>query len=170
MGGMTLLGRKTATIAVALLVALGVAACQPTAPPAAAPPAASGAPSDAFTSQLFDALNADRTGAGLPAFSWNASLASKASAWAQQMSNANSLYHQNLSALLGLPEFAGFRTLGENIMVGPGSMSAASIEAAWKGSAPHWANITNRAFNLVGIGYFRGPDGRIWAVQDFGGV
>ena len=37
-------------------------------------------------------------------------------------------------------------------------------------SAPHRANILSRAFNVVGIGYVRSLDGRIWAVQDFGGI
>ncbi len=86
------------------------------------------------------------------------------------MSNANSLYHQNLSALLSSSDYTAYYTLGENILVGPGSMSPASIEAAWRNSAPHWANISNGSFNVVGIGYTRGPDGRIWAVQEFGGL
>ena len=67
-------------------------------------------------------------------------------------------------------DYQAYYTLGENILVGPGGMSADSIEGAWRASAPHWANITNRSFNVVGIGYVRGPDGRIWAVQEFGGL
>ena len=165
MGGKTLLSRKAVAVVFALLVGVGVAACAP--PPPAPTPTASGSPGDAFASQLFQAVNADLASVGEPAFAWDAGLAAKATAWAQQMAAANSLYHQNLSALLG--QFPQYHTLGENIMVGPGSMSAASIEAAWRGSALHWANITNRAFNYIGIGYYRGPDGRIWAVQDFGG-
>ena len=86
------------------------------------------------------------------------------------MAAVNSLYHQNLSALLYSSDYAAFHTLGENILVGPGSMSPSSIESAWRASAPHWANITSRSFNVVGIGYVRGPDGRIWAVQEFGGI
>src|SRR5262249_52032190 len=97
-------------------------------------------------------------------------LASNASGWAAQMMQANNLYHQNLTNLLYSPAYASFRTLGENIMVGPGSMTPDSVEAAWKASAPHWANITNPGFNVVGVGYARGPDGRIWAVQEFGGL
>ena len=54
--------------------------------------------------------------------------------------------------------------------MGPGSMSPASIESAWRNSATAWANITSRSFNVVGIGYVHGPDGRIWAVQEFGGL
>ena len=36
-------------------------------------------------------------------------------------------------------------------------------------SAPHRANVLNRNYNVVGIGVFCGPDGRIWSVVDFGG-
>jgi uncharacterized protein YkwD len=60
--------------------------------------------------------------------------------------------------------------MGENILVAPGGMSPAQLQGLWMGSAPHRANILSGAFNIVGIGYFRGPDGRIWAVQDFGGI
>ena len=169
MGGKTLLSRKAVAVAFALLVGMGNAACAPPAPAPTSPPLASGAPGDAFASQLFSAVNSDRASVGLPAFQWNSALAAKASAWAQQMASVNSLYHQNLSALLSDPAFAAFHTLGENIIVAPSTYTPGQIEAAWRGSALHWANITNGAFNYIGIGYFRGPDGRIWAVQDFGG-
>jgi len=163
MGGKTLLSRKAVAVVFALLVGVGVAACAPPAPA----PTSSAAPGDAFQSQLWSAVNADRASQGEPGFAWDPGLAAKATAWAQQMAAANSLYHQNLSALLG--QFPQYHTLGENIMVGPGSMSAGSIEASWRGSPLHWANITNRAFTYIGIGYYRSADGRIWAVQDFGG-
>ena len=52
------------------------------------------------------------------------------------MATANSLYHQNLSALLYSSDYTVYYTLGENILVGPGSMSPASIEGAWRASAP----------------------------------
>ena len=38
------------------------------------------------------------------------------------------------------------------------------------GSAPHQANIVNGNYNVVGIGVFYGPDGRMWSVVDFGGL
>jgi len=161
----TFLGKRTAAIVVTAIVGLGVAACAP--PPA---PAGGGSPSDPFTASLFSSLNADRAAHGLPGLSWNSQLGSNASSWAHQMGNAGSLYHQNLGGLISSPSYAGFYTLGENILVGPGSMSAASVESAWIHSPPHYANITSRSFNVVGIGYYRGPDGRIWAAQEFGGV
>jgi uncharacterized protein YkwD len=163
----SLLGQKTAAIVVMGVIGLGLAGCKPTTAPTTT--TSSGGPSDPYVSQLFSSLNADRTGAGLPAFAWNGMLASNAAAWAQQMANANSLYHQNLGALLASPSYAGFHTIGENILVGPSTMTPQQMEAAWKASPPHWANITNGAFNQVGIGVFRGADGRLWAAQEFGG-
>jgi uncharacterized protein YkwD len=159
----TFVGKRTAAIVLMVIVALGLAACAPPAP-------SGGGPGDAFTSSLLQSLNADRTHNGLPALSWNATLANSANSWAHQMANAGSLYHQNLSALIYSPTYAGFHALGENILVGPGSMSAPSLETAWMNSPPHRANITSGGFNVVGIGYYRGPDGRIWAAQEFGGI
>ncbi len=127
-------------------------------------------PSDPLQNELFQSLNRDRASVGLPPLTWSPKLANNAGTWANQMASANSLYHQNLSALLGSSDYASYNTLGENILVGPGTMSGAAVEGAWKASPPHWTNITSTAFNVVGIGYVRGPDGRIWAVQEFGGV
>jgi uncharacterized protein YkwD len=49
-------------------------------------------------------------------------------------------------------------------------MNPTQMENAWMASSPHRANILSRSFNIVGIGVYRGPDGRLWAVQDFGGI
>jgi uncharacterized protein YkwD len=127
-------------------------------------------PSDPFVNELYNRLNYDRLTVGLGPLTWSPKLANTAGTWAHQMSMANTLYHQNLGALLASSDYSAYYTLGENILVGPGSMSPASIETAWRNSPAHWANITSRSFNVVGIGIYRGPDGRIWAVQEFGGL
>ena len=158
----TFMGRKTAAVVCTALMALTLTACFPDT--------SSTPPSDPLANQLFNAVNADRVSAGLPPFTWSPKLGNNAGNWAWQMMAANTLYHQNLSALIYSSDYANYRTLGENILVGPGSMSAGSIEGAWRASPPHWANITNPAFNVIGIGYVRGPDGRIWAAQEFGGL
>jgi uncharacterized protein YkwD len=156
-------GKKTAAIAVAAVLAFGLSSC-------GFADTSSTPPSDPFTNGLYNAMNYDRATVGLPPLTWSPKLANTAGTWAWQMAQANSLYHQNLTALLYSPDYSNYRTLGENIIVGPGGMTPKSIEAAWRASAPHWANISSTAFNVVGIGYYRGPDGRIWAVQDFGGL
>jgi uncharacterized protein YkwD len=156
-----LLGRKTAAVALLAVVGLGLTGCLPnTGPP----------PTDQMQDAMFNAVNQDRANAGLPPLTWSPKLANNASNWAASMSAQNSLTHQNLSSLLGSSDYSVFYTLGENILVGPGGMTADAMETAWRNSPPHWANITNRSFNVVGIGYFRGPDGQIWAAQEFGGL
>jgi uncharacterized protein YkwD len=158
----SLLGRKTAAIVLMGAVGLGLTGCFPDT--SATPP------SDPFVNELYNRMNSDRASVGLPPLTWIPKLANNAGSWAWQMATANSLYHQNLSAVLSGSDYDAYYTLGENILVGPASMSPATIEGAWRASAPHWANITSRSFNVVGIGYVRGPDGRIWAVQEFGGL
>jgi uncharacterized protein YkwD len=160
----TFVRKKTAAAAMALLLALGLAAC-------GLPNSAAGPPTgDPFLVNLYNAVNYDRAMVGLPPLTWSPKLAHNAGNWAWQMAMSNQLHHQNLGALLASPDYVVWRTLGENILVGPGGMSANSIEGAWKASPPHWANISSGAFNHVGIGYFRGGDGRIWAVQEFAGT
>jgi len=46
----------------------------------------------------------------------------------------------------------------------------AQMETAWMNSPAHRANILNGSFNAAGVGYVRGPDGRLWVVVEFGGV
>ena len=159
----TLLGKRAAAITLTALVALGLSSCG-FANTSSAPPG------DSYTAGLFSGLNYNRAQNGLPPLTWSPKLANTAGTWAHQMSNANSLYHQNLGALINSADYAGYYTLGENILVGPGSMTPNQVESAWMASAPHRANILSRSFNIVGIGIYRGPDGRLWAVQDFGGI
>ena len=159
----TLLGKRAAAIAMTAIVGLGLSSC-------GFANTSSTPPSDPLAANLLNALNYNRVMSGLPPLTWSPKLANSAGTWANQMSNANTLYHQDLTGLINSPEYAGYYTLGENILVGPGGMTATQMEGAWWASAPHRANILSSAFNIVGIGYFYGPDGRIWAVQDFGGI
>src|SRR3954451_7348516 len=108
-----LLGRKTAAIIVMGVVGLGLTGCFPdTGTP----------PSDPYQNSLYQSMNADRGSVGLPPLTWSPKLANNAGNWAWQMMAANSLYHQNLGAMLGSSDYQNYYTLGENILVGPGSM------------------------------------------------
>lgn len=157
-----LVSRRVAAIATVAVLALGVAACAPA-------PSGSAGPSDPFIAGIYQAMNRDRAASGLPALGYSPQLEGLANGWAATMGNQGRLYHQNLSAVLGSPDYSGYHTLGENILVGPGSMSAGSMESSWMASAPHRANILSGGYSLVGIAVYHGPDGRAWAVQDFGG-
>jgi uncharacterized protein YkwD len=162
-GKRTFLRKRTAAVVMAALIAIGLSAC-------GLPNSSAGPPTnDPYLVNLYNAVNYDRVMAGLPTFTWSPKLSNNAGNWAWQMAHDNTLYHQNLALLLSDPNYVVWRTLGENIMVGPGSMSANSIEGVWHNSPPHWANISSRAFSHIGIGYWRDGAGRIWAVQEFAG-
>lgn len=158
-----LLKRRVALVAVAVAIALGASACG-FANTSATPP------SDAVQNGVLQAMNSDRAANGLPALQWSPKLANTAGSWAANEAAVNNMYHQNLTALLYSDTYSGWYTLGENLIVGPGGMSVAQMESAWMNSSAHRANILNRSFNAVGVGYVRGGDGRIWVVVDFGGV
>jgi uncharacterized protein YkwD len=158
-----LLGRRTAAIVLMMaVIGVGLTGCFPDR--SATPP------SDPFINELYNRMNYDRAVVGLPPLVWSPKLANNAGSWAWQMMSVGSLYHQNLGYLLATADYNPYYTLGENILVGPGGMSPAQIEGAWRGSPAHWANISSRSFNVVGIGVVRGGDGRLWAVQEFGAL
>src|SRR4051794_28054469 len=118
------LRKRAAALVVVLTIGLGLSSC-------GFANTSSTGPSDPYAAGLFNALNHDRAANGLPPLSWSPKLANQAGTWAAQMSRTGSLYHQNLSALIVSADYASYRTLGENILVGPGSMTPDSMESAW---------------------------------------
>jgi uncharacterized protein YkwD len=162
MGTITRLRKHTAIIVMAAAVALGTTACFPDV--------SSGQPTDPYINALYQAMNQDRARSGLPGLSHSPKLENLAGTWAWRLAQDGYLHHQDLGGTLSNPDFGAFRTLGENVLVAPGDWSPQQLEGAWMASAPHRANILNGAFNVVGLGKFIGPDGRLWAVADFGGV
>jgi uncharacterized protein YkwD len=112
------------------------------------------------------AHNADRAANGLAPLSWNGTLGGIAQNWANWMAQNLSLSHQNLGGIIG---GTGFHTMGENILVGPASMSAGAMESAWMNSPGHRANILKPEFTAAGVGAAVSADGRIWVCVDFGG-
>src|SRR5262245_55599030 len=158
----TRLRKSSAIVVAAAALVLLTTACFPDVAP--------GEPGDPASAAVFRAVNQDRANAGLPPLSHSPKLTNLAGTWSWQMSQDNSLHHQNLAGVLYSADYRAFHTLGENILVGPGSFSPEQIEAAWMNSPPHRANILSGNFNVMGVGVFRGPDGRLWATIDFGGL
>lgn len=115
---------------------------------------------------MIGAHNADRAAAGLPGLCVNGQLSGFAQNWANQMASMQSLAHQNIGGLIGS---TGFSTMGENILVGPGTFSTAEMESAWMNSPSHRANILNGNFTQAGVGIAYSSDGRVWVCVDFGG-
>ena len=104
----------------------------------------------------FAATNELRTEKGLPPFTYNESLAAYATIRAQELSTqqGTSVEHKrpNGQNPLDNANFVGRDGIAENIGANRSS-SAASIVAAWRNSPHHYATITSKDFQNLGIGY-----------------
>ena len=104
----------------------------------------------------FAATNELRTEKGLPPFTYNESLAAYATIRAQEISTqqGTSVEHKRPNGQNPLDDanFVGRDGFAENIGADRSS-SAASIVAAWRNSPHHYATITSKDFQNLGIGY-----------------
>lgn len=153
---------RMALVVLVAVIGLCATACFPDVAP--------GEPPDPYVRSIFLAINRDRANAGLAPLARSPKLENLAGTWAWQMAVDNSLEHQDLGGLLRSPDFSAFHALYENVIVESSGVGPEQLEADWMNSPPHRANILNGNVDVVGIGAFRGPDGRIWSVVDFGGL
>jgi uncharacterized protein YkwD len=159
---------RKSLVVVAVALALAGAACAPRA--AAPPPAtsASGCGATALASELVALTNQARAFAGVRALSWDSHLACLATDWSRYMASTGTLQHRDLNAAIRSPAYSGYRTLGENILRGPTSMSARQMYDAWMASAAHRANILSAAYTRIGIGSATAGS-TVYVTQNFGG-
>jgi uncharacterized protein YkwD len=158
--------RRLGLLATAVLaIAIVGAACDPAPPPERNCP---GGPPDAITFTILNRVNIDRTQlAHIGGLWWNPTLACNARDHANWMASTGNFTHQNLGGLIRDPLYVNFASLGENILVGPGSMNGDAIHVSWMNSPGHFANIMGW-YDAIGIAVARGADGRLWAVEEFG--
>lgn len=148
--------RKLAAAAVVtLLMALGTAACLPSA---------SAGPSDPTLSSLLAAVNADRAANGLPALGWSQALADAATSWSGHMAASYNLDHQDLDSLGAA---TGCVSMGENVFMGPQGTPASTVESTWMGSTWHRFNILRGEYDFIGLGIAQSGNGEIWITADF---
>jgi hypothetical protein len=117
--------------------------------------------------QIFNQLNQERQGAGLPALEWSEQAAQAARLHAQAMLENGQLSHQFL-AELSLAERIGatgarFTLAAENVAR---TGYVEDVHPALMNSRGHRANILSSAYNAVGIGVME-HQGKIYVAQDF---
>lgn len=148
---------RVMALAVCLVAALGIATL--TAAPAQA---AAG-----VSASVFSLTNAQRTKAGLKPLITDANLDAAAKAWAQQLANSCTFKHSTSSWRTSRTAKAGWTATGENIAAG--YTSASAVMSGWMGSAGHKANILNKSYTGLGVGYATGSCGyKTYWVQIFG--
>jgi uncharacterized protein YkwD len=132
--------------------------------------------SNAFSStseqQLFQLTNQARAAAGLPALNWDDRLAALARARAQDMIVRDYFSHQippDGHTVFDVMSSVGycFDVAGENIGWNnyPDDQATSEIQAMFMNSPDHRANILGPAWDVVGIGAYKGPDGKMmWSL------
>jgi uncharacterized protein YkwD len=132
--------------------------------------------SNAFSStseqQLFQLTNQARAAAGKKALHWDAKLAALARARAKDMIVRNYFSHQippDGHTVFDVMSNEGycFKLAGENIGWNnyPDDQSTAEIQTMFMNSPDHRQNILGPAWDVVGIGAYKGADGKkMWAV------
>ena len=113
---------------------------------------------------LLTRLNQERRARGLTPLTSDPKLVQFARGWSFTMS-ATGFRHSDIRRL-----FEGrFNFVGENIAWASGSgATAGNIHTMWMQSTGHRQNMLSAGFDSIGIGVFCGPDGKLWATQNFG--
>jgi uncharacterized protein YkwD len=78
------------------------------------------------------------------------------------------MHHRDLGTVLAAPDYAGYQTVGENVLQGPPNMSGGSMHDAWMNSPEHRANILSGAFSSFAVAVYY-ANGQVWATENFGG-
>lgn len=142
---------------------------KPTQPTTTKPTQPAPAPSagtlSAYEQKVVTLTNQERAKQGLPALQVDSALSKVAKAKSQDMYNAN--YFSHTSPTYGSPfdmmkQFGiSYRTAGENIAMG--QKTPEEVVQAWMNSAGHRANILNKTYTHIGVGYVAGKN--IWTQQ-----
>lgn len=124
-----------------------------------------------WTRQMLASINDLRTSAGVPPLRMCARLAVSAERHAREMATTGVFSHAGTdgSQYWDRITSAGYRirTAGENIAAG--QLTLRDAMAAWRGSAAHYAVLTNPSFRHVGLGVAVASTGDfpVYWVQDF---
>ena len=150
-------GRFIALIATALLISIAAPTAQ-----ALACSGAGARPTAANRAKVRSAVvclvNAERRKRGLPALHSNRRLQSAARKHSQDMRKRHYFAHVTPAGKTDVQRarqagYGRFRTLGENLAWGSGSLATPrAIVRSWMQSPGHRANILNRRFRDVGLG------------------
>ena len=123
----------------------------------------------ALETQVLNLVNVERQKAGLKPLSMSDRLVTLAEMKAQDMAQNN--YFSHTSPTYGTPfemlqrYGVSYRSAGENIAAG--QTTAESVMQDWMNSSGHRANILNKSFTEIGIGYYQGGNYGVYWTELF---
>ena len=118
---------------------------------------------------VLNLVNAERKKAGLKSLTLSDKLTSLASAKSKDMANKN--YFSHTSPTYGTPfemlksYNVSYKSAGENIAAG--QRTPDEVMQAWMNSSGHRANILNKNYNQLGVGYYKGGSYGVYWTQLF---
>jgi uncharacterized protein YkwD len=123
--------------------------------------------------RILELVNVERKNVGVDPLLYSSTLENAAQIHAFDMATRNFFSHSSpencdmTSRVLGYAGYVGL-TYGENIAAGHDTPE--KTVAQWMASPGHKANILNKAYNEVGVGYVSNPSAtyRFYWVQNFG--
>lgn len=120
--------------------------------------AASTSAEASLADQIVEATNAERTAAGLPAFTVSSCATGQAVSRTAVLVAEGRFEHDPLDPILAE---CGSGTVGENLSLG--YPDAASTVEGWMNSQGHRENILRASFKQIGVGCTEGPNGMLCA-------
>lgn len=121
----------------------------------------------AMASQVFELVNAQRSGAGLTVLRWDDSLAEAAQTRAGEL--AVTFSHTRPDGSRGA-DITGVSLCGENLASTEGSLSTAeNVAAKWTKSGAHSENILCAGYTKAGAALYQASDGTVYWVVLFTG-
>ena len=120
-----------------------------------------------YAEQIVNLVNAERAKAGLPALTMDANITAAANVRAKEIKQSFSHTRPNGSSFSSALKEQGvsFRGSGENIAWG--QKSPEQVMNGWMNSDGHRANILNKNFKNIGVGYYQDENGVNHWVQLF---
>ncbi len=110
--------------------------------------------------RLAHKTNAARRAHGLPALHIDTELSQVASRHTHWMKHVHRLFHTRRLTW----KITNWRSLGENVGVGPGIRS---VQRAFMHSSEHRANILSRGYTHLGVGVHHTRNGTVWMSVEF---
>lgn len=120
-----------------------------------------------YVIQVLNLVNSERAKAGLPALKLDTDITAAANVRAKEIKKSFSHTRPNGSSFSTALKEQGVSFIGSGENIAWGQISPEQVMDGWMNSDGHRANILNKNFKNIGIGYYQDANGRNYWVQLF---
>lgn len=141
--------------------------CPNTGLPDAVPPEVSDDVTLSYAEQVVKLVNEERDKAGLPALNMDVDITAAANVRAKEIKQKFSHTRPNGSSFSSVLREHGVSFMGSGENIAWGQRIPEQVMNAWMNSDGHRANILNKNFKNIGVGYYQDENGTKYWVQLF---